>query len=328
MQHSVISRFQGALLGSLIGELVSHQPDQELGSPVGWKSLHLAKSQPKPTQSHLYIPQLSDWSKISTCGIESLIDTGRLDIDDWIIHCRQTQPSLLELKGKAQSSEAAVLSLQMALFFHENPEWLRQTIIQAAAIWQVEPNASAGVLAIAMAMAVMLTETINPTTLIPHILRGLGTQPTVLAYQLQQVQTLIEAGADLETTTRNVRREPANLGNRGDASDMAIALAFYCFLYTPEDFRLCVLRAVRSGYHNPITAALTGALAGVYQGINGIPVSWRLAALKIPALENRRQLTEQFFAVWLGVYDQNNIKDRYKQAAVAAPGVIQRRLLR
>jgi len=326
MQHSLLCRFQGALLGSLIGELVSHHLDQGLGDPVGRKSLQFTKNQPKPSQSHLCMPKLSPWSQIATCGIESLIDTGSLNIDDWIFRCRQTQPSLLELKGKAKSSEAAVATLQMALFFHENQELLRQNIAQATAVWQVETNASAGVLAIATAMALTLTETLNRTTLIPHILRGLGTEQTILAYRLQQIQTLIEAGADLETTTRQVRRLPAKLGNRGDASDMAIALAFYCFLYTPEDFRLCVIRAVRSGYQNPITAALTGALAGVYNGINGIPVSWRVAALKIPVFKKRRQLTDQLLAVWLGVYNQNQINGRYKQAAIAAPDIIQRRL--
>lgn len=326
MQHSLLCRFQGALLGSLIGELVSHHLDQGLGDPVGRKSLQFTKRQPQPSQSHLCMPKLSPWSQIATCGIESLIDTGRLNIDDWIIRCSQTQPSLLELKGKAQSSEASVATLPMALFFHENQELLRQHLVQAAAIWQLETDASAGMLAIATAMALTLTETLNRTTLIPHILRGLGTEQSILAYRLQQVQTLIEAGADLETTTRKVRRLPANLGNRGDASDMAIALAFYCFLYTPEDFRLCVIRAVRSGYQNQITAALTGALAGVYNGINGIPVSWRVAALKIPVFKKRRQLTDQLLAVWLGVYDQKQINGRYKQAAVAAPNIIQRRL--
>ncbi|MFP4103093.1 ADP-ribosylglycohydrolase family protein [Coleofasciculus sp.] len=326
MQHSLLCRFQGALVGSLIGELVSHQLDQELGDPVGRKSFQFTKRQPQPSQSHLCMPQLSAWSQIATCGIESLIDTGRLDIDDWIIRCSQTQPSLLELKGKAKSSEAAVATLPMALFFHENQEWLQQHLVQAAAIWQLETNASTGVLAIATAMALTLTETVNRATLIPQILIALGTEQTILAHQLQQVQTLIEVGADLETTTTKVRRPSANLGNRGDVSDIAIALAFYCFLYTPEDFRLCVIRAVRSGYQNPMTAALTGALAGVYNGIKGIPVSWRVAALKIPVFKKRQKLTDQLLAVWLGVYDQNQINGRYKQAAVAAPDVIQRRL--
>jgi hypothetical protein len=320
MQHSLLCRFQGALLGSLIGELVSYHRDPGFGNSVGRKSLQFAAS-----QSNLGSPKFSAWSKIATCGIESLIDTGRLTIDDWIIRCRQTQPSLLELKGTAKSSEVAVSTLHLALFFHENQEWLRQSLVQAAAIWQVETHTSAGILAIAIAIAVTLTDTLNPTTLMPHILSGLGTEQTVLTNRLQQVQTLIEAGVDLETTTTQLRRPPDNLGNREDASDMAIALAFYCFLYTPEDFRLCVSRAVGSGYQTPITAALTGALAGVYNGINGIPVSWRVAALKLPVFIQRRQLTDQLLAIWLGVYNQNQINGRYKQAAIAAPDIIQRR---
>jgi len=326
MQHSLLCRFQGALLGSLMGELVSYDRDPGFGDSVGKKSLQFAKSQPQSSQSNLGIPKGSAWNQITTCGLESVIETGGLNLDDWLMRCRQTHPSLLELKGNAQSSEIALSTLHLALFFHENQDRLRQSLVKAAAIWQVDPNASAGVLATAIAIAVILTETFNPTPLIPQILSRLGTEPTALTKRLQQVQTLIAAGADLETTTAHLRRLPENLGNREDASDMAIALAFYCFLYTPEDFYLCVSRAVRSGYQTPITAALTGALAGVYNGINGIPVNWRVAALTIPAFIQRWQLTDQLLAVWLGVYDQHQSTNQYKQAAIAAPNIIQRRL--
>lgn len=326
MQHSLLCRFQGALLGSLMGELVSYDRDPGFRNSVGRKSLQFVKSPPQRSQTNLGVPKVSAWSQIATCGLESVIETGGLNLDDWLTRCHQTHPSLLELKGNAQSGEIALSTLHLALFFHENQDRLRQSLVQAAAIWQVDPNVSAGVLATAIAIAVILTETFNPTTLIPQILNSLGTEPTPLTDQLHQVQTLIEAGSDLETTTTNLRRSPDNLGNREDASDMAIALAFYCFLYTPEDFGLCVSRAIRSGDQTPITAALTGALAGVYNGINGIPVNWRMAALTIPAFIQRWQLTDQLLAVWLGVYDQRQSTDRYKQAAIAAPDIIQRRL--
>ncbi len=317
MRYSVLNRFRGVLLGSFLGEILGS------GSTQGQVLGGAASIAPKQGDAHLS-PSLSDWSQIAVCGTESLIRRGQLDLDDWVLHSGITQSSLLLLKNAASSSEAAVATLPMALFFHDDPVKLRQHLLKAAAVWQQNSEASEGVLAVAFAIALALTEKLDSTTLIPRTLTYLGKAQTPLVQQLEQVQTLLEQGAGLDTTLTQLRRERSRRSDLLELSYTSIALAFYCFLHTPEDFRLSVTRATRTGYQPQITAALTGALSGVYNSIIGIPVGWRLAANRISTGSQRLQLADHLLAVWSGVYDVS-ATEQLQQAAVAAPRVIQPR---
>lgn len=317
MRYSVLNRFRGVLLGSFLGEILGS------GSTQGQVLGGAASIAPKQGDAHLS-PTLSDWSQIAACGTESLIRRGQLDLDDWVLHSGITQSSLLLLKNTASSSEAAVATLPMALFFHDDQVKLRQHLLKAAAVWQQNSDASEGVLAIAFAIALALTEKLDSTTLIPRTLSYLGKAQTPLVQQLEQVQTLLEQGAGLDTTLTQLRRERSRRSDLLELSYTSIALAFYCFLHTPEDFRLSVTRATRTGYQPQITAALTGALSGVYNSIIGIPVGWRLATNRISTGDQRLQLADRLLAVWSGVYDVS-ATEQLQQAAVAAPRVIQPR---
>lgn len=317
MQYSLVSRFRGALLGSFVGEI--------LGS-VGYQGRVLGKATlipPKPGET-LPSHTLSDWSQIASCGTESLIRCGRLDVEDWVRQCGITQPSLPVLKTAASSSSAAVATLPMALFFHEDEVKLRQQLLKAAGVWLPDSQASEGVLAVAYAIALALTEKLDFASLIPRILTYLGTQETPLVQKLEQVQTLLEQGAGLDTTLTQLRRDDQLRGDPSTRSYTSIALAFYCFLSTPEDFRICITRAARSGYQAQTTAALTGALSGVYNSITGMPVSWRLWINRTSIGIQRLQLADHLLAVWSGVYDVSTV-DQYQLATVAAPRVIQAR---
>ncbi|MBE9125543.1 MULTISPECIES: ADP-ribosylglycohydrolase family protein [unclassified Coleofasciculus] len=325
MRYSLLSRFQGALLGSLLGEVLgSSNCHRGVFEQVRLVEIKSAGDNFEEKATHFF-PLFSDWSQIATCGIESLVRCGRLDIDDWVLQCGKTQLSLQLLKAVATSSEATVATLPTTLFFHDNPIQLRQKLLQAAGVWQSEAEGLEGVLAVALTVALALTEKLDTTSLIPQILTELGQSPAPLIQQLEQVQTLVEQGAELETTLAQLRREQVHQKKTEMGSDTAIALAFYCFLSTPEDFRLCVTRAAGSGYQPQTTTAVAGTLAGVYNGIAGIPVGWRLAADQIPATVKRLQLANHLFAVWSGVLDTSGT-NRCAQAAVAAPGVIQPRL--
>lgn len=268
-------------------------------------------------------PTLSPWSQLGTCGVQSLIRCGRVDLDDWWHLFGKTQSSRL-LQSAASSSEAALVTLPIALFFHEDSIKLRQQLQQAAAIWQNQPEALDGVLAVAYAIALALTEKLNCTTLIPRILDYLGTSHTPVVHQLTQVHTLLQQGAGLNTTLTQLRREAKSRGEPLGRPDTSIALAFYCFLTTPEEFRLCVSRAARIRYHPQITTAITGALAGVYNSLTGIPVSWRLAAHRLNSGILRQEAADHLLESWAGVYNVSESAPS-QRLAVAAPQVIQPR---
>ncbi|HEY9612893.1 ADP-ribosylglycohydrolase family protein [Allocoleopsis sp.] len=317
MKYSLLSRFRGALLGSFVGEsLVCVGYQNRLWGGVSFTS-------PKPEEAQTN-QTLSDWSQLATCGTESLIRCGKVNLEDWWLLFEKT-PSSVSFKSAGTSSEAAVATLPIALFFHEDEVKLRQQLLACADVLQHKSEAPEAISVVAYAIALALTEKLDVATLIPQTLDYLGTSQIPLKRQLEQVQMLLEQGAGLDTTLTHLRRDAQK--SRGEPlgrSHIAIALAFYCFLATPEDFRLSVSRAARSQYQPQITAALTGALAGVYNSIIGIPVGWRLAANRISSGIQRLQLADRLFEVWAGVYDVPPFAQG-QLLTVAAPRVIQPR---
>lgn len=322
MRYSLLSRFRGALLGSLLGDMLGSGSCQGLVLHRGWLTPPKQKDcQPIETKVVPYLP--SDWSQIATCGIESLIDCGRLDVEDWVLHADKMNSSLALLKATASSQEAAVATLPIALFFHDDQIKLRQQLLKAA-IWQRESEECEGILAVGYAIALMLTEKLDCATLIPQTIAYLGNTQTPLVQQLEQVQMLIKQDAGLDTTLTQLRRTAQNQGESISSTHASIAWSFYCFLSTPEDFCLCVSRAIRIHSYPQICAILTGALAGAYNSNIGIPVGWRLALNRISSGVERQQLADRLLAVWSGVYD-SSVVELCRWAAIAAPRVIQRR---
>lgn len=319
MRYSLLSRFQGALLGSLVGEMLL--PDGSQGQALGGVSLTSPRQEDAQTLQQLFV-----WNQLATCGIESLIRCGRLNLEDWWLLWEKT-PSSLGLKSVPSMSESALATIPIALFFHEDEVKLRQQLFTCQYLCQHQAEASEGVLAIAYAISLALREQLDYATLIPRIqlyVGNLETSQSPLMRQLEQVQMLLKKGAGLETTLTQLRREAQMRGEPLGRAHTCISLAFYCFLSTPEDFRLAVSRAARTGYQPQITAALTGALAGAYNSIIGIPVNWRLTANRISSGNQRLQLADRLLEVWAGVYDVSAL-GQGQPLAVAAPRVIQPR---
>lgn len=315
MRYSLLNRFRGALLGSLMGDILGKAGCQSLPLNEVW--LTVLKAEDAQSSS-----LISEWSQLATDGVESLIHCGRLDLDDWMLSSEGTLSEVL-LKSALSSSEAAVATLPIALFFHEDEVKLRQQLLACSVIWQDNSDTTEGVLAVAYAIALALTEKLSVDTLIPRTLAYLGTSQTPLVKQLEQIQRLLEQGAGLDKTLCQLRRDAQSRGEPLSGYHTSIALAFYCFLSTPEDFRLCISRAACT-YQPQTTATLTGALAGVYNSLIGIPVGWRLAANRLSSGLHRLQLADHLLEVWSGVYDLS-ASAKMKCLAVAAPRVIQPR---
>ncbi|MEH2334599.1 ADP-ribosylglycohydrolase family protein [Nostoc sp.] len=283
MRYSPISRFRGTLLGAFLGE-------------------SLATGGKIKSQSYL------DLGRMAVLGTESLIALGRLDLDDWI--GRQQQESLHLAATDDISIKIILATLPVTLFFHENPIKLRQNLLHVLKIWEDDPVVRDGTLAVGYAISLALTEKLNPLTLIPQIISFLGETPTSIPKKLLRVQNLLEQGAGLSRAQAEFAREE-ELSN-------TIAMAFYCFLSTLEDFRLAVLRATHNGNFKvedatPLSSqaisAITGALSGAYNGTGGIPVNWQVLLLQrnssvggLTSFSQMLKLIDTFVAVWSGVY--------------------------
>jgi hypothetical protein len=279
MRYSPISRFRGTFLGAFLGGSLAYG----------------GKMQP-----HSYL----DLGRMAILGTESLITLGRLDLDDWI--ARQQQESLHLAATDDISIKIIIATLPVALFFHENPIKLRQNLLRVLKIWEDDPIVRDGTLAVGYAIALALTEKLNPLTLIPQTIAFLGETPTSIPKKLLKVQNLLEQGAGLSKAQAELAREE-KLSN-------TIAMAFYCFLSTLEDFRLAVLRATydlnSTSVSSQATGAIAGALSGAYNGIGGIPVNWQVLLLQsnspawgLTSFSQMLELTDAFVAVWSGVYN-------------------------
>ncbi|MBE8969472.1 ADP-ribosylglycohydrolase family protein [Nostocales cyanobacterium LEGE 12452] len=284
MRYSPISRFKGTLLGALLGGSLAS------GGKVQFES---------------YL----DLGRMAVLGIQSLIVLGRLDLDDWIE--RQQEESLHLVATDDISIKRIIATLPVALFFHENPIKLRQNLLRVLKIWEDDPVVRDGTLAVGYAIALALNEKLDPLTLIPQTISFIGETPTLIPKKLLRVQSLLEQGAGLSTTQAEFAKE--------EKVSNSIAMAFYCFLSTLEDFRLTLLQATHN--HNSqlqgatllnsqATGAIAGALSGAYNGTGGIPVNWQVLLLQrnspvwgLTSFSQVLELTDAFVGVWSGVYN-------------------------
>lgn len=109
---------------------------------------------------------------------------------------------------------------------------------------------------------------------------------------------------------------------------IAIAYAWYCFLATPQDFKLAVLRATR--VDSPLaslTTVLTATLSGAYNGMAGIPLNWRMRVSQHPNYLIEEEVFYELFKTWLGIYDLTSQQELFNPRidAVASFSTLQPR---
>ncbi|NHC37260.1 ADP-ribosylglycohydrolase family protein [Scytonema millei] len=293
MSYSIHSRFRGTMLGMAVGEVANH--------PKLKAKLLSEKAIDNSSQSGLLDSVLQ--------GIKTLIALGRFDYEAW--HKSMTK----ELTGNSNASP--LTTLPISVFFHENELKLRQNLqLALVAIDRDEPESRDGTLAIGQAIAIALQAKSNPIEIISQAIAFVGASPTATAAQLSQVKKLLDERAGLE-------RAIAQLGQPHELSSQ-IALAFFCYLSTPADFRLTVQRAAISD-RSGVTSAIAGALSGAYNGVASIPVTQALAIGVTNQAEVLR-LCDVLVAVWSGVYQQSDRATTNNQiVAIAAPKIVRRR---
>lgn len=256
-------------------------------------------------------------------------------------------------RGGCSLAEVTVATLPIALFFHDQPDQLLQQLQQGIQVWQ-NPSPSLAleqaVLAVSYAISLALREELDPGTLIGQILKHLDPQ-FILHQQLQQVQTFTEQRVSLETVRERLLLSSSelNLGHKTDqiSADLksitCIALAFYCFVSTPQEPALSVLRAAQTGLTMPMVSTITGALSGAHNGFYSFPVSWQLqlkrTASSSQAISAEPQTTQEMlfvgeslqratelFAVWSGAYNTTNpLFETHPTLVVSAPNGIRSR---
>ena len=142
----------------------------------------------------------------------------------------------------------------------------------------------------------------------------------ILTEKLDIAVAAVESGTSLHQLAKK-------LTSQGNQQQTAIALSYYCFAATPQEFSLSITRAAKLDLELAIlTAPLTATLSGAYNGMTTIPGTWRTLANRSSIYRRESKLAVKLFQNWLGLYPTNcqQFGDR-ELDAVAIPQLIQPR---
>ncbi|NJK55273.1 MAG: hypothetical protein HC939_04440 [Pleurocapsa sp. SU_5_0] len=145
--------------------------------------------------------------------------------------------------------------------------------------------------------------------------------PNPLTEKLSIVLQGIKSGSSLQQITEQ-------LSSKDQLQATAIALAWYCFVTTPHDFKLSVQRAARvDSKLSWLTITLTSTLSGAYNGMTVILDNWRTDIEQNQSWQLENHLLLKLLRFWLGVYavEQNYGAYNLELDAIALPQFIQPR---
>ncbi|MBE9011548.1 ADP-ribosylglycohydrolase family protein [Pseudanabaenaceae cyanobacterium LEGE 13415] len=284
MQSALLYRFQAAMMGAIVGEAIGIQASGRVSAR-------------------------RDSFEFMRFYAESLINPSRTE-----------NPSDPIFRESLTTAESAIALLPVFLFFHEDFPKLRQNVEAVLKLWQNPAVSELDLLAIGYTFSQALLESLTPRRFVSSMFEALLAPPEGIPklQRLQQVETMIQQGIGLEDATQLILT--LSDATTGDA---AIALALYCFLSTPGDFRISIQRAIQTRYQVPGVAALTGALSGVYNSTIGLPAAWRMAVTQQTEIQ---QLSKRLLASWSGMYsiEERNDAGATLPIGVAAPQVMRK----
>jgi len=300
MGHLLLSRFQGVFLAARLGQdlevAMQRLPPSAIWAAWGWggRSPRLP-SAPSP-----------GWMDVALAGTTLLIHSGNWDLANPSVTTLPVFNALNQVRSASShpptSAELAIATLPVLLFFHEDGAMLRQHLHTTLERWQCPITAEPEVLAVAWVMAASLQD-----QSVPDILSSLLAQVRSLEQRtdnflpiLECLSALLQQRAGLQSAVSQL------LSGQENRDGGAIALALYCFLSTPEDFGLCVGRAIHANSGMAGLVALTAALSAANTGITGLPLDWQ-PMQREPVFpsgqpgETLADLAGRLLAVWAGV---------------------------
>jgi hypothetical protein len=307
MRYSLLSRFQGTLLGMFVAEAYALR--------------HLPQSQ-KTSNS------LSQLTKSTSCQLLNFAN-----IEDIL----ETQLNSLEPKIHT----ALAIAIPIALLNHEQLAKRQEQLSLAVTIDPTLQTFWEGMLAISHLISQAFTEKLEPKRFIAQMCNFDVENCRKSLRQLESVQSWLEASATLDKVRRRSYQLETDITSLAIYSFLStpedyVVTVQRAFHLTNDRKEVANLSFDReAGQENPKSdddpvslCALAGALSGAYNGFGSIPATWRLC-LDIELESEIEQLSQQLLAAWSGVYQpqsqariETNGKLRRGSYAIAAPQVM------
>lgn len=337
MRHQTFERFQGMWLGGIVGQAVANQQNNdhpkmtiEFPSPdwlierrkiaeilfkeEGWE---LNSSQQLTTQNGQRTADsqksLSSASNLNSTQVDSNHEAEKIELSNLLSYSHHPL-FLLPLMFFAGDDRVLLTEIMKKhnLKFSSLGEKTATEIDNSLLIWNY-------------LLSLILNSECEPwqldlNLLVEKTVKELDVGEARLIKQLKLVALAIKNGTSLHSLSEKL--------SSNDNYHTAIALSWYCFITTPQDFKISILRAVNVKEKSArFTAALTGTLSGAYNGVAGIPWNWRARISQSSNYLLENQTVLKLFQAWLGVYSINNNQELYnhRYCAVATPQKIQLR---
>lgn len=196
---------------------------------------------------------------------------------------------------------AAMRIAPIGLWDHDRPEQLSNNVFAASITTHRHPQAVSGALAIASAVAYVIThKNLSTQKFLESVTSTVGPQDPDLAAHIALVgrwDELSEMKA-LETLDEITGHQSYGRSEGFGISVMVeptVLMALYAFIKSPTDYLTTVERAIRAGGDVDTTAAIAGAISGAYNGFSALPSG---LASRVQNSEDIRSLGKQLYSAW------------------------------
>jgi len=312
MQHSIVSRFEGALLGAVLGEVLGYYALTKAG---------------QPREINRWFPGLSSTQAIPPSAIApTLLANGNRLI--------QRGGQITQIEPPKQCDNAAILTLTNLpiILLHHASDWqLEQQLSQLIESWQIPTVTGKAWLEMSQAIAHVLRE-IRPTAEwlltftaalgLPNVEPGSTLHRVNTTAAATQARSLPSPGG-LHDFPKQVQQLIPDDQAEGVT---AVLLALIYFLRTPTNLPASLLAAAHSPFVPQLVCPLVGTFAGALGGRASIPLIWSIHLEKTPLWGLYRadihNLAQALFRSWAGVLSD----DVQHEVAIAAPNIIRPRI--
>ncbi len=286
-----LSRFVGALVGTFVGDA--------LGMPVeGWSWREIARAYGEVREmlpARLGAGTYTDDTALTIALAESLLaNEGRVVPEDLVQRFRRAYDPrrgfgagmhrLMRLwdegvpweeaaqrlfDGGSYGNGAAMRVAPVGVLFHRDDRAVYEAAITQARVTHAHPLGQEGAALQALAVAHALRS--DPTTFsrddfLTDLEAALPAAAETLRRALMQAGELFDRWEDRDLIVRK-------LGNRSSAH-RSVPTAIFAFLTFWNSFEEAVVYAVSLGGDTDTLAAMTGAIAGAFHGVDAIPKRW------------------------------------------------------
>lgn len=162
----------------------------------------------------------------------------------------------------------AMRATPIGLVYRHNLTKLMEIAIKDASITHNSLEPKVGSVAVAMATALLATRVSTPQSVCYDVSQALT--DSIVKFKLELAQKWLEQGTPLDTIAAEAL---ATIGTAGYVPE-TVGAAFFC-LGATTNFKDAVVMAVKGGGDTDTTAAIVGAMAGTYYGLEGIPDEYK-----------------------------------------------------